>query len=148
MGACRNYESEIYIPFENAKINWRWTKAEVKKFRKYFKVGYGIKNARLLSRLFERTEEEVLLMLIDCALYDNIAKNATPLQEVNYALESVDIDWFWWRSEVRKVDYLSETGMTYKQIAEAIGRSEADTLILLLDRVIRGKVKAIFKEEI
>ncbi len=65
----KDERQSIYMMLENAPINWYWDERDIEEFDKSYSEGM---NLFQLAEKFRRTEEEIVIMIIDRALQDKI----------------------------------------------------------------------------
>ena len=134
---CIYSRRNIYIMFENIEINWEWTKEDVKEFDRSLAAGL---NVFQLAGKFGRSEEECVLMAIDRNNFDRIAKDVTVAPGNYIMLENIDINWFWDFKDVIMFDLYHQMGLNYQMIADKLGRTEAEIIIMTFDRALQDKL--------
>lgn len=126
----------IYIMLENVEINWAWEHDEVKEFDRSLRAGLNIIQ---LAEKFGRTQEEVGLMQIDRSLKDSNRARKDGSDKY-LALETIEIDWFWEMRDVFMFDVYYNMKMSYQTIADKLGRTEAEIIIMTFDRTLQDKL--------
>ena len=137
---CLYSPHNLYIMLEGVEIEWEWQKWEVRQFDKYLKKGFGLGDTKQLSEVFDRTEEEIGLMMIDRNLIDGIAKDIAGNYEPYIMLENVKINWFWDKRDVVMFDLFHKSGISVQSLADRFGRTEAEIIIMIFDRALQGKL--------
>lgn len=134
---CIYSRRNIYIMLEDVEINWDWTFEEVRNFDKWLRAGMNVVQ---LANKFGRTHEEIVLMTIDRTLRDNLKARKDEGTEKYVMLETIKINWFWDTKDVIMFDLYHGMGLNYQMIADKLGRTEAEIIIMTFDRAMQDKL--------
>jgi len=129
-----------YIALENTDLDLKFTKKEVLKINQFLDAGMNIRQIRSIADELGRLQEEVFLMMLDRKACDQVALTSG-IGDVYYALEGVDMDWFWEIKTVKEVWKLNKENLDFWEISERIGRHFVDVIVLLVDLNRRGGVE-------
>ena len=129
-----------YIALENTDLDLKFTKKEVLKINQCLDSGMNIWQIRSIADESGRLQEEVFLMMLDRKACDQVALTSG-IGEDYYALESVDMDWFWNVKDVKEVWELNEQNLDFWEISEKVGRHIVDVIVLLVDLNRKGGVE-------
>lgn len=121
-----------YIALENTDLDLKFSKKEVLKINQYLDAGLNVWQIRSIADELGRLQEEVFLMMLDRKACDQVALTSG-IGEYYYALESVDMDWFWEMKDVEEVWKLNKENLDFWEISKRIGRHFVDVIVLLVD---------------
>lgn len=134
---CIYSRHNLYIMFGDVEIQWEWSVKESREFDYALKAGL---NLLQLAERFNRSQEEIVLMTIDRLLRDTVARSVANVEGDYIMLENIEINWFWDMKDVIMFDLYHKMGLNYQMIADKLGRTEAEIIIMTFDRALQDRI--------
>lgn len=134
---CIYSRHNLYIMFGDVEIQWEWSVKESREFDYALKAGL---NLLQLAERFNRSQEEIVLMTIDRLLRDTVARSVANAEGDYIMLENIEINWFWDMKDVVMFDLYHKMGLNYQMIADKLGRTEAEIIIMTFDRALQDRI--------